>query len=142
MKKVIITVAALAAITFSANAQVFVGGTAGLDYNGGNVTANSIKTDKESKVGFTIAPNVGWYFADNFLAGARLGIGFDKNTTPGALADTSSRMPVIVSPSGAASVCGARSMPVSDAPPARLRSATSLLTTILCLRGVSMCCLC
>lgn len=88
MKKVIITVAALAAITFSANAQVFVGGTAGLDYNGGNVTANSIKTDKESKVGFTIAPNVGWYFADNFLAGARLGIGFDKNTTPGALADT------------------------------------------------------
>ena len=68
MKKVIITVAALAAITFSANAQVFVGGTAGLDYNGGNVTANSVKTDKESKVGFTIAPNVGWYFADNFLA--------------------------------------------------------------------------
>ncbi len=88
MKKTIITLAAIAAMTFTANAQIFVGGSAGLNFNGGNTTTNGTKTDKESKVGFTVAPNVGWYFADNFLAGARLGLGYDKDTTPGALADT------------------------------------------------------
>lgn len=88
MKKVIITLAAIAAISFSADAQVFVGGSAGLGFNGGKTTVNGNSSDNKSSFALSIAPNVGYYFADNFLAGARVGIAYDKTTTPGVISDT------------------------------------------------------
>lgn len=88
MKKTIITLAAIAAMTISANAQVFIGGTAGLNFNGGDTTVSSIKTDNPSTASFSIAPNVGYYFADNFLAGGRVSFSYNKAVTPGLLQDT------------------------------------------------------
>ena len=83
MKKILVTLAAIAALSFSANAQYFVGGSIGLSSDGGKYTQDNTSVKKTSKFNFTIAPNVGYYFADNFLAGVRFGVALDKTTTPG-----------------------------------------------------------
>lgn len=88
MKKIILTLAAVAAISFSADAQYFVGGTVGLGFNGGKTTVDGTSSDNQSKFSLTVAPNIGYCFADNFLAGARFGVAYDKTTTPGVLSDT------------------------------------------------------
>ena len=88
MKKVIVTLAAIAAISFSANAQYFVGGTVGLGFDGGKTTIDGTSSDNQSKFNLTVAPNIGYCFADNFLAGVRFGVNYDKTTTPGVTSDT------------------------------------------------------
>lgn len=88
MKKIFLTLAAAAALAFSANAQVVVGGIVGLDFNGGSATTNGNKADVDSGVSFAIAPNVGYYFADNLLAGARVGFSYGKTTEVGELNNT------------------------------------------------------
>ena len=88
MKKIFVTLAAIAALSFNANAQYFVGGNVGIGFNGGKTTIDGTSSDNQSAVSFTIAPNVGYYFADNFLAGARVGVAYDKTTIPGAISDS------------------------------------------------------
>lgn len=65
MKKFILTLAAIAAVTFSASAQenFYVGGTVGLGVNsgGGNTT-----------VGFILEPEGGWYFNEKMAVGVKL----------------------------------------------------------------------
>ncbi len=87
MKKIFVTLAAIAALSFSANAQLFVGGTAGLGFDGGKTTLNGTSSDNESTLKLTVAPNIGYCFADNFLAGARLGISYNETTTPALIGD-------------------------------------------------------
>ncbi len=87
MKKIFVTLAAIAALSFSANAQYFVGGTAGLGFDGGKTTIGSTSADNASTFKLTIAPNVGYCFADNFVAGARFGLSYNKATTPALIGD-------------------------------------------------------
>lgn len=60
----------------------------GLGFNGGSATINGNKADVDSGVSFSIAPNVGCYFADNLLAGARVGFSYDKTVEVGQLNNT------------------------------------------------------
>lgn len=77
MKKIFLTVA-LVAMTFSANAQLFVGGEIGLNTIGGNtkVTSNNETQTQKSNglTTFTIAPELGYQFSEKFLVGASLGV--------------------------------------------------------------------
>lgn len=88
MKKLILFIAAITSMALMADAQVFVGGSASLGYNGGNTTVSNVKADDESKFGISVAPTVGYYFEDNFLAGARVAVSYDRKTVPGTLYDT------------------------------------------------------
>lgn len=77
MKKIFLTIA-LVAMTFSANAQLFVGGEIGLNTTGGNTkkTINN-ETSTQKKGGLTsiiIAPEIGYQFSEKFLVGASLGV--------------------------------------------------------------------
>ena len=63
MKKLIISILALASIAFSANAQLYVGGLAGFDLTApGNSTSFT----------FQLSPEVGYNISDKFAAGVAL----------------------------------------------------------------------
>ncbi len=76
MKKILSIVAVMAAMTISASAQVFVGGSVGFGLTTGNNTATtagiSVETKDATNTSFQISPNVGYQFSDNFLIGGRL----------------------------------------------------------------------
>lgn len=84
MKKIFLTIA-LAAMTFSANAQFFVGGEIGLSTTGGNTKATFNGQTQTVKNGgvttITIAPELGYQFSEKFLVGASLGVAPTINTT-------------------------------------------------------------
>ena len=64
MKKIIITIAALAAFALSASAQWYVGGTAGLSINA--------PKNESTVFGLTIAPEGGYAFNDKMSVGAMI----------------------------------------------------------------------
>jgi hypothetical protein len=72
MKKLFITIAFVAA-TFFAQAQLFVGGSFGMDY------AKNLP-GVEKTVSFSIVPTVGYMFAENMGVGADLGYVYSKDT--------------------------------------------------------------
>lgn len=75
MKKLFITIAFVAA-TFFAQAQLFVGGSFGMDY------AKNLP-GVEKTVSFSIVPTVGYMFAENMGAGIDLGYSYSKETASG-----------------------------------------------------------
>ena len=65
MKKFIVSVLAFAAMAFSANAQLYVGGLVGLDLNAPKASTS---------FSFFLSPEVGYNFSDKFAAGVALSI--------------------------------------------------------------------
>ena len=70
MKKILL-MAAFAVATLSANAQVWVGGALGFNYE-------KIK-DTDAKTTFTIAPTVGYNLDEKWAIGLELGLGFSND---------------------------------------------------------------
>lgn len=77
MKKIFLTIA-LVAMTFSAKAQLFVGGEIGLSTVGGSTKTTYNGETMTAKNGgnttISIAPELGYQFSEKFLVGASLGV--------------------------------------------------------------------
>lgn len=87
MKKVLLSLATVVALAFSANAQT----EKGKILIGGSVTASSSKAEGATKsdVSFTILPVAGFFVSNNFAVGAGIGYQYDKvidGTQTGAIA--------------------------------------------------------
>ncbi|MFN0293853.1 outer membrane beta-barrel protein [Pedobacter helvus] len=82
MKKILLSLVAVAALTFGANAQT----EKGKIILGGNVSFNSTKVDGASKadVNFSIVPSVGYFVGNNFAIGTGVGYDYDKSVSEGA----------------------------------------------------------
>lgn len=76
MKKVLLSLVAVAAITFGANAQTEKGKV----ILGGNVGFNSTKVEgaKKSDVDFSIVPSVGYFVTNNVAIGTGVGYTYNK----------------------------------------------------------------
>ena len=74
MKKVLIAVVALIATTLSSNAQIFIGGGLGVDFNGGKYKQGYISLDKPSEFAFVLSPRAGFYLNDDFAIGLEIDI--------------------------------------------------------------------
>ncbi len=83
MKKLFITIAFVAATMF-ASAQLYVGGSLGMNMQNGKdkVEGNgvSLEQDQPKTFTFVFAPEAGFMFADNMGVGLQLGFGFGKTT--------------------------------------------------------------
>ena len=82
MKKVIIVCVVLIAAVLTSNAQVFVGGGLGVDFNGGKYKGGSVSIDSPSKFSFNFTPKVGFYLNDNFAIGLEVGLSSTTTKTP------------------------------------------------------------
>lgn len=82
MKKILLSLVAVAALTFGANAQT----EKGKIILGGNVSFNSTKVDGASKadVKFSVIPSVGYFVGNNFAIGTGVGYDYDKSVSEGA----------------------------------------------------------
>lgn len=87
MKKILLSVAVLA-LTMTASAQYFVGGSVDLNTTGGNTKVDGVKADHDKTFGFNINPKVGYFLSDKVAVGIGAGFGMskdtDKTTTPGS----------------------------------------------------------
>lgn len=83
MKKLFITIAFVAATMF-ASAQLYVGGSLGMNMQNGKYEASgdgvTISQDMPKEFTFTIAPEVGFMFNDNMGVGLQFGFGLGKTT--------------------------------------------------------------
>jgi outer membrane protein len=79
MKKLLLSLVAVAALTFGANAQT----EKGKIILGGNVGFNSSKVDGASKadVNFSVVPSVGYFVSDNFAIGTGVGYEYEKTVS-------------------------------------------------------------
>jgi hypothetical protein len=81
MKKILLTLVAIMAISTFASAQLYVGGTVGVNTAGGKTKAlDGVETAKPKTFGFQIAPNIGYSLDNNLSLGAKLDINYFKNT--------------------------------------------------------------
>ena len=76
MKKLLLSLVAVAALTFGANAQT----EKGKIILGGNIGFNSSKVDGASKadVNFSVVPSIGYFVGKNFAIGTGVGYEYDK----------------------------------------------------------------
>lgn len=73
MKKILLTFAFVVAAVTLANAQLYVGGSVGLNSSGGNtVTTDGVKTKTPSASSLTIAPRLGYFLNDKSSIGGIL----------------------------------------------------------------------
>lgn len=83
MKKLFITIAFVAATMF-ASAQLYVGGSLGMSTQSGTYKweqdGTTVTQDQPKEFVFTLAPEVGFMFADNMGVGLQFGLGFGKAT--------------------------------------------------------------
>ena len=79
MKKLLLSLVAVAALTFGANAQT----EKGKIILGGNVGFNSSKADGASKadINFSVVPSVGYFVSDNFAIGTGVGYEYEKTVS-------------------------------------------------------------
>ncbi|SOD14559.1 outer membrane beta-barrel protein [Pedobacter xixiisoli] len=79
MKKLLLSLVAVAALTFGANAQT----EKGKIILGGNVGFNSSKVDGASKadINFSVVPSVGYFVGNNFAIGTGVGYEYDKTAS-------------------------------------------------------------
>lgn len=78
MKKFIISAIAVMMVAFTANAQVWVGGSINYANEKSTFKAGDTKVTEKSGV-FTIAPEVGYNLDENWAVAASLGLTFPKN---------------------------------------------------------------
>lgn len=81
MKKLFITIAFVAA-SMLASAQLYVGGSLGMDFSKSKDKFGSTTVEGDKVVAFDITPSVGFMFADNMGAGIDFGFGITNTTTP------------------------------------------------------------
>ncbi len=90
MKKILMTLAAVAVAT-TMNAQLYVGGSFGIQ--GGTKTSEAPVTDENTGYTYTLStddktfkfellPEIGYKLNDNMAIGTQIGVVFNKNTTP------------------------------------------------------------
>lgn len=81
MKKVLLSLVAVAALTFGAQAQT----EKGKIIVGGNVGFNSTKVDGAAKADFkfNVTPRVGFFVANNIAIGTGVGYDYDKSVSEG-----------------------------------------------------------
>jgi outer membrane protein len=79
MKKLLLSLVAVAAITFGANAQT----EKGKIILGGNLGFNSTKVDGAAKadVNFSVVPSVGFFVGNNFAVGTGVGYNYNKSVS-------------------------------------------------------------
>lgn len=79
MKKLLLSLVAVAVITFGANAQT----EKGKIILGGNVGFNSKKVDGAAKadVNFSVVPSVGYFVGNNFAIGTGVGYNYNKSVS-------------------------------------------------------------
>ena len=81
MKKLFLTLAFVAATMF-ASAQLFVGGSLGMDFRSEKTTYDGATNVNAKTFVFNFNPNVGFMFAENMGAGLEINFAFDKTTNP------------------------------------------------------------
>jgi len=79
MKKVLLSLIAVAGLAFTTQAQT----EKGIFLVGGNVELNTSKNDGANKtdLNFSIVPSVGYFFSDNFAVGTGIGYQYAKSYT-------------------------------------------------------------
>jgi len=86
MKKVFLAMMFASMMAFSANAQLFVGGSVGFDVSADKSTSGTTVTNGDLDVSFDFSPKVGYYLSSTFGVGVitRFGIGFsnDRESDP------------------------------------------------------------
>lgn len=78
MKRTLIILAAFAAMSIQANAQIFAGGSISLQNQGGKDKLGKTISDDPTATTFSIAPNVGYILSDDLIVGARLSFSHSK----------------------------------------------------------------
>lgn len=93
MKKVLLSLLAVAALTFGAKAQT----EKGKIILGGNVGFNSTKVDVAAKadINFSVVPSIGYFVGNNFAVGTGVGYEYDKSVSR-----TNQREAFVVAPFG------------------------------------------
>lgn len=91
MKKIALIAIAMMAFATMANAQLYVGGSLGINNNSSKkfekMTSPISKDTTEfgsSSTTFSIAPEIGFFLSDNFAVGAYLGLGFSSENNRAA----------------------------------------------------------
>jgi len=82
MKKLILIVAVAVLGVLTANAQIFVGGSVGLDIMGGNIKAGSTSMNAPSILAIQVAPKVGFNLSDDLAVGVEAGFSRLTRKTP------------------------------------------------------------
>ncbi len=72
MKRTLIILAAFAAMSIQANAQIFAGGSISLQNSGGKDKVGKVINDDPTATTFSIAPNIGYILSDDLIVGARI----------------------------------------------------------------------
>ena len=73
MKKLFIACVVLMAAVLTSNAQLFVGGSVGLDFGGGTTKRGNTSSDKPTHLAIEFSPKVGFYLSDDFAIGLEVG---------------------------------------------------------------------
>ncbi len=71
-------ITALVLVFTNTNAQLFVGGSMGINTSGGKHDNGNTETDKPSSFAFSFNPKMGYFISEKFAVGAELYFGFTK----------------------------------------------------------------
>ena len=74
MKRIVVAFAVLIAAVFTVNAQGFIGGGLGVDYNSAKRKTGSTSTDMGSGFAFSFTPKAGYFLNDKFGLGLEVGL--------------------------------------------------------------------
>ena len=74
MKKIFLSVLAIAAMATTANAQLWLGGSVNFSHSGGTLKTGSSDVDKPSSNSFTLAPMVGFALNDQLSVGGEVSL--------------------------------------------------------------------
>ena len=89
MKKIFLSVLAIAAMATTANAQLWVGGSLGFSHEGGVIKTKEADTDKPSVNSFSFAPMVGFELNEKLSVGGKLD--FTNESTKQTVGDTDTK---------------------------------------------------
>ncbi len=84
MKRILFLLAFALLFIGTSNAQFFAGGSIGFSTDGGYNDNGNTQTDKPSSLSFSFSPRGGFILSDKIWIGAQIGIGTDRQKTPGA----------------------------------------------------------
>lgn len=89
MKKLFLSVLAIAAMATTANAQLWFGGSLGFSHDGGVIKTKEADTDKPSVNSFSFSPMVGFELSEKFSVGGKLD--FTNESTKQTVGDTDTK---------------------------------------------------